>query len=243
MQQDLVDYSLADGVATLTLDDGKRNALSPKMLRALDAAVDRAERDEAAILLTGREEVFSAGFDLKVMRRGGSQTVRMLRAGYAMTARLLEYPYPVVAACDGHAIAMGLFLLLSADYRFGVRGDFKYVANEVALGLPLPRAVEAVMRLRLTPSAFQRATALSEEFDPEAAVGAGILDRAVSRGELLEAARVKALELLLLDARAHRVTKRQVRKAAVKRIRRSIPVDLKDAVLLGVRMMMKARGS
>jgi enoyl-CoA hydratase len=243
MQQDLVRYSLADGVAALTLDDGKRNALSPEMLRALNAAVDRAERDEAAIILTGREEVFSAGFDLKVMRRGGSQTVRMLQAGYAMTARLLEYPYPVVAACNGHAIAMGLFLMLSADYRVGLLGQYKFVANEVALGLPLPRAVEAVMRLRLTPSAFQRAAALSEEFDPQGAVDAGILDRAVEKEELTEVAQAKAQELLRLDARAHRITKRQVRRATIRRIRRSIPADLKDAVVLGVQMMIKARRS
>ena len=63
----LVDYRHEDGVATLTMDDGKVNVMSVEMLRALDAALDRAEKDMAIIVLrSARPGVFSAGFDLKV---------------------------------------------------------------------------------------------------------------------------------------------------------------------------------
>ncbi len=143
---DLVHYRLADGIATITLDDGKRNALSPEMFRQIYAALDRAEADRAVVILTGKEQVFSAGFDLKVMRGAPLEALRMLRAGYALTARVLAYPYPVIAACNGHALAMGVFLMLSADYVIGTRGEFRISANEVAIGMMMPRVAAAMQR-------------------------------------------------------------------------------------------------
>ena len=95
------------------MDDGKRNALSPQMLSDIYTALDRAENDKAVVVLTGRDDVFSAGFDLKVMKKGGIQALRMLRLGYKLPTRVLRYPYPVVAACNGHVLAMGAFLMLS----------------------------------------------------------------------------------------------------------------------------------
>ena len=89
-----VHYELRDQVATIRIDDGKRNALSPDVLREIYAALDRAEADRALVILTGRESVFSAGFDLHVMKRGGPNALRMLRLGYALTARVMAYPYP-----------------------------------------------------------------------------------------------------------------------------------------------------
>ncbi len=97
-----VRYSLNEQVATIRIDDGKRNALSPDLLRAIYSALDQAEADKASVILTGRESVFSAGFDLKVMKQGGANALRMLRLGYALTARVMRYPYPVVVACNGH---------------------------------------------------------------------------------------------------------------------------------------------
>jgi hypothetical protein len=119
MTSESVQYRLDGQVATVRIDDGKRNALSPQVLHEIYAALDRAESDRATVILTGRESVFSAGFDLNVMKRGGVTAIRMLRSGYALTARVMAYPYPVIAACNGHAFAMGVFLMLSADYVVG----------------------------------------------------------------------------------------------------------------------------
>ena len=95
MSNESIHYGLRDGIATIRIDDGKRNALSPEVLREIYAALDRAEADGAVVILTGREDVFSAGFDLNVMRRGGTRALGMLRSGYALTARVLAYPHPV----------------------------------------------------------------------------------------------------------------------------------------------------
>lgn len=229
------EYKLQDQVATIRIDDGKRNALSPAVLREIYQALDRAESDRALVILTGRESVFSAGFDLNVMQRGGIDALRMLRLGYALTARILAYPYPVIAACNGHSLAMGVFMMLSADYVIGSRGDFKIVANEVAIGLTMPRVAAAMLRHRLTPAAFQRAVVLSEYFDVDAAHEAGFFDDVVDVGELMPGAEARAEEYKKLDVKAHTASKRRIRAALIRRIRLSIPLDLMDAALLGVR--------
>ena len=52
MTSEFVQYSLTDGVATMRIDDGKRNALSPEVFRDIYAAFDRAESDNACLLYT-----------------------------------------------------------------------------------------------------------------------------------------------------------------------------------------------
>ncbi|MEM1089835.1 MAG: crotonase/enoyl-CoA hydratase family protein [Pseudomonadota bacterium] len=235
MDSPLVEYHLADGVATIAMDDGKRNALSPSLLHALRKAIDRAEQDRALIILTGREDVFSAGFDLKVMRRGGAQALGMLRAGYGMTARVMSYPYPVIAACSGHAMAMGVFLMLSADHVIGSRGDFKISANEVALGLTMPRVAALTLKHRLTPAAYQRAVTLSTFFDVEEALVAGFFDQLADPSELQKEAQRAAEDYKALDPYAHRRSKRRIRAATLRKIRLGLPLDLLDAVWLGIR--------
>lgn len=230
-----VHYQLQDGVAVIRMDDGKRNALSPALLADLGAAFDRAAADRVPVILTGREEVFSAGFDLKVMKSGGVNALRMLGLGYSLTAKVLGHPYPVIAACNGHVLAMGVFLLLSCDYNLGTRGDFKVSANEVALGLTMPRVAAAMLRHRLTPAAFQRAVVLSEYFPVEAAREAGFFDELVEPGQLLARARTLALAFAQLDMPAHAGSKQRIRGSLIREIRRSVPLDLKDAVLMGIR--------
>jgi len=241
MKSSLATLDIDDSVATLTMDDGKRNALSPAMFDEIYAALERAEQEGAALVITGREGVFSAGFDLKVMKSGGVQAVKMLRAGYALTARLLSFPTPVVIASPGHAYAMGVFMLLSGDYRFGVPGPYTYVANEVAIGLPMPRVACEVLRLRLNPAARERAVTLSEEFSPEQALQAGFVDDLVGADQLLEKAHEKAAALLALDSEAHALSKRRLRADTLKNIRRALPLDLKDAVVLGAKRVAAAR--
>jgi len=235
MTSESVHYSVQDQVATIRIDDGKRNALSPQVLREIYRALDQAEADGAIVILTGRESVFSAGFDLKVMKRGGMNALRMLRLGYALTARVLSYRFPVIVACNGHSMAMGVFLMLSADYVIGTRGDFRIAANEVAIGLTMPRVAAAMLKHRLTPAAYQRAVTLSEFFDVEAALGAGFFDELTSPAELLPRAAARAEECRGLGQAAHTASKRRIRARLVRKIRFSIPLDLLDAAMLGLR--------
>jgi enoyl-CoA hydratase len=221
----LVTYRPDDAVAAITMDDGKVNVLSLAMLTELDAALDRAEADRAVVVLTGRDGVFSAGFDLPVLRAGGTEAADLLRAGFDLAARLLAFPTPVLVACPGHAVAMGVFLVLSGDYRIGASGPYKITANEVAIGITMPHAAVEICRQRLTPAGFNRAVVIADVFPPEEAVTAGFLDRVVPAAELSEAAAAAAAELARLDLDAHAATKLRARRLAGTALREAIDAD------------------
>jgi enoyl-CoA hydratase len=227
-----VTYALEDSVAWITMDDGKVNALSVSMLAALDDAFDRAESNQAVVVLQGRPGIFSAGFDLSVLREGGADAATMLRRGFKLAERMLSFPTPVVVACPGHAIAMGVFLVLSADFRIGVTGSFRITANEVAIGLTMPRAAVEICRQRLAPAQFNRAVMLAETFSPEEAMAAGFLDRVVDAADLEENARDTARLLCGLDLQAHRLTKLRARARLLHDLRAAIEED--DAEFAGL---------
>ena len=65
MSDSPVSFVLEGKTAVVQMDDGKANALSPAMIEALLAALGRAEKEASAIVLAGRAERFSAGFDLR----------------------------------------------------------------------------------------------------------------------------------------------------------------------------------
>jgi enoyl-CoA hydratase len=223
-----VTYELVDSIATIAMDDGKVNALSLDMLNEISAALDQAVEDHAVAVLVGRDGVFSAGFDLKVLRAGGPDFVAMLRAGFELAERLLSFPTPVVIACPGHAMAMGVFLLLSGDYRIGAAGPYKIRANEVAIGLTMPRAAVEILRQRLTPAAFTRATLLSETFTPDNAIEVGLVDRVVEAGDLLAEAHGVATQLATLDMRAHYESKLRAREQTLRALRAGIEADMAE---------------
>lgn len=212
-----IDYALADGIATITIDDGKVNALSSATSGAIAAALDRAAADEAVVVLTGRERTFSAGFDLR-----SDDWQAMLRDGALLAEKLLTHPQPTVVACNGNALAMGAFLLLSADVRVGTAGAFKLGLNEVAIGLTLPHFAVAIARHRLSAPWFDRCTVTGVIVGPDEAASAGFLDRVVAPEELQDAARAEAQALGQVDRAAHAATKLRVRARALEELRAGI---------------------
>jgi enoyl-CoA hydratase/carnithine racemase len=224
-----VQYTLTQGVATVVMDDGKVNALSPTMLHALGEAFDLAENDDAgAVVLAGRPGRFSGGFDLRVLRAGGHEAEAMVRGGFELAERLLGLPRPVVVACTGHAIAMGSFLLCAGDHRIGAAGEFRIQANEVAIGLTMPYAAVALLRYRLTPAAFDRAVGLSATFSPADAIRAGWLEEVVAPDDVVTAALAIATTLTALDATAHAGSKQRARATVLAEVRRGIESDLRQ---------------
>ncbi|MFL5817046.1 MAG: crotonase/enoyl-CoA hydratase family protein [Conexibacter sp.] len=215
----LTSYDLADGIATVAMDDGKANALSPAMLAELSAALDRADADGAIVLLTGRERTFSGGFDL---RTEPGDWPAMVAGGARLAERLLSFPHPVVAACNGNAVAMGGFLLLACDVRVGAAGAFKLGLNEVAIGLAVPRFGIALAQHRLTPPYADRCMLTGALLDPEEACAAGFLDRVVAPERLRDEATAAARALAAIDRTAHAKTKRHSRERVLAGVRDGI---------------------
>ena len=226
---DRVHYILEAEVATILMDDGKVNALSPDMQREINEALDHAELEGVgAVVIAGNNRVFSGGFDLGVLTAGGDAAIGMLAGGFELAARVLAFPKPVVMACTGHAIAMGSFLLLSGDHLIG-SPDHRVMANEVAIGLTMPYAALAILRYRLTPAAYQRAVGLAVPFIGEQALLAGYLDELVQSDRVRVRAEEVARSFTALDARAHAASKLRARAEVLDAIRRAVDSEFRQA--------------
>ena len=223
---DLVGYELEDGIATLTLDNGKVNAVSHEVIGAFHAALDRSLADQAIVIITGTPGILSGGYDLKVMMSGPQDAIDLVAAGSGLARRMLAHPLPILVACTGHAEAQGAYLLLSADYRVGVDGPFRIGLNEVHIGMTMHHVGIELARDRLRKSYFNRSVINAEMFGPVEAVTAGFLDDVVATPEeLMPAARAMAEEMKKLNPIAHANTKVKARRALLETLDWAIEED------------------
>ena len=227
----LVAYTLEDGVATLTLNNGKVNAVSHELLADFNAGLDQAEQAGAVVIVTGQPGILSGGYDLKVMMSGPQAAIDLVAAGSTLARRMLAHPNPIIVACPGHAVAKGAFMLLSADYRLGVEGPFSIGLNEVQIGMTMHHVGILLAQDRLTKPAFQRSVISAEMFTPQGALEAGFLDRVVAPDALLSTAQEVAQRLKKLNMTAHKNTKRKARRALLEALDAAIELDKKTSVV------------
>ena len=214
---------ITNDIALIRMDDGKANAINFDMLVALNSALDTAEANAKAIVLTGRDGRFSGGFDLNAFASLGADGVyKLLDAGAELLLRLYGGALPVVAACNGHAIAMGVFILHACDSRIGTAGDYKIGANEAITGMNLPIFAMELARDRLNPSHLTRAMIQGFIYNPEGAVEAGYLDMLAEAGAVEAKAIAVAGQLAQLPAPAYAWNKAAIRKPTLDRIRASL---------------------
>jgi enoyl-CoA hydratase len=209
---DLLDCQQVDGIATLTLDNGKVNALTHEVIGAFHAALDQSEADRATVIITGRPGILSGGYDLRVVSAGPEELIALVTAGSSLARRMLAHPTPIVVACTGHAVGMGAFLLLSADFRVGADGQFQIGLPESQLGMTMNHVGIALARDRLAKPYFNRAVMNAEMFDPKGAVAPGFLDAVVAPADVTQAARAAAERLHGLHLAAYAKTKARARK-------------------------------
>lgn len=222
---DLISYQLEDGIVTLTLSNGKVNAISPDVIAAFNAALDQAEADRAIVIITGQPGILSGGYDLKVMTSGPQNAINLVAAGSTLARRMLSHPYPIIVACPGHAVAKGAFILLSADYRIGVEGPFSIGLNEVLIGMTMHHVGIELARDRLRKNFFNRSVINGEMFNPQQALEAGFLDAVVAPEELMNAAKAMATQMKKINMTAHKNTKLKTRKAFLETLDAAIELD------------------
>jgi enoyl-CoA hydratase len=222
---DVVAINIENKVATITIQNGKVNAISHQVIDELNKALDKAHEAEAVVVITGKPGMLSGGYDLNVMRESMSSAMQLVEKGSTLSRRLLSFAYPVLVACPGHAVAKGAFLLLSADYRIGVEGDFKIGLNEVAIGMSMHDAGVEIARGRLAPVFFNRSVILAEMVSPQDAITMGFLDKVVSEAEFVPTVNFIAQAMTKLDMKAHHNTKLKARAELLKRLDAAIEKD------------------
>ncbi|WP_431164638.1 crotonase/enoyl-CoA hydratase family protein [Tenacibaculum halocynthiae] len=224
------EYKEEDNYAIITLNNGKVNAISHEVIDNLNLCLDKAESNKKVVILTGKPGVFSGGYDLKSMTASPKSALNLVTKGSKLSLRMLSFPMPIIIACNGHAIAKGAFLLLSADYRLGTDGDFKIGLNEVMIGMTMHNAGIEIAKARLTPASLNRSVNNSEIYTPKDAIFAGFLDKIVPQEHLLPTA-IKIAEMFTqLNPKAHAATKLKVRQTSLENIEKAIQQDIKEGL-------------
>ena len=149
----------------------------------------------------------------------------MSTAAFKLLARIFSFPRPVIAACSGHGIALGTFLLCCCDYRVGVKGDFMIGANEMRTNMVIPDPILELIKFRVAQSHKYRAILGAEMYSIDKALEAGLLDEIVSPDDLAKTVNEKAKDLATMGHPSYTMTKELFIAEPLKKINQAI-VDL-----------------
>ncbi len=204
---------LPKNVSVIRLECGKANAIDHDFLdtlvQALDEVLDQGAR---AVVLTGYDQFFSAGLNLKSLpgtREGMLAFVDEFEHGLR---QLLTYPLPVVAAINGHAIAGGCVFASACDRRLGADGTYRIGLSEVDVGVPFPGLALAIMQNVVAKPWMTEVVLGARLLSPNEALEAGILPRVIPAGSLLDEAAGEADRLGEKPQPAFRLTKAAIRE-------------------------------
>jgi enoyl-CoA hydratase len=167
--------------------------------------------------------MFSAGFDLKIISAGDIQaTMDMSLSGFKLLSRIFSFPRPILAACSGHGIALGTFLLCCCDYRIGVKGDFMIGANEMRTNMVIPIPILELISHRVSANHKYRAILGAEMYSIENGIDAGLIDEVVDFENLMETAMLKAKDLATLGHPSYTLTKELLIREPLQKINNAI---------------------
>ena len=213
---DTITCTVHDKVAVVTLDDGKVNAMTRPFFEGLNAALDQAEKDAGALVITGRPGAFSAGLNLKVLPTLPPDELRRTLTAFGKTMlRVFTFPMPTIAAVSGHAIAGGAMLAFACDMRYLADGPFRLHLNETAIGLPLPTWALMLGQSAVPKRWHTEAMLLARAYSPAEALERDIVDDVVPPEQLLERALTAAAPLTALNRAAYATSKARHRAMAV----------------------------
>jgi enoyl-CoA hydratase len=202
-------------VAVVRLEHGKVNALDLGLLQAvIETFANLGDAD--AVVLTGTGRAFSAGVDLNQIVDGGAEYVgRFLPALSAACLAVYDFPRPVVAAVNGHAIAGGCVIACACDVRLMSGGTIGL--TELLVGVPFPTVPLEVSRSVLGPRTssmvFSGRTLRADE-----ALAIGLIDAVVEPEALLDEACARAETLARIPADVYALTKTQLHRPVRERI-------------------------
>ena len=208
MSEKIATIKKEDDISIITLDDGKANVFSPEMSNQLNACLDQVDTESGCLIITGREGMFSAGLDLKVIQSGDvDRILDMSSSAFKLLARIFSFPRPVIAACSGHGIALGTFLICCCDYRIGIKGDYMLGANEMRTNMVIPTPILELIKFRVNDSHKYRAVLGAEMYNFNQAQEAGLIDDVVDIDNLMSAATEKAKDLATMGHPSYTMTK------------------------------------
>ena len=208
MTNKLATLTTQDDISIITLDDGNANVFSPSMISDVNSCLDQVPIESGCLIIKGRDGMFSAGFDLKIIGSGDMDAIKdMSLSGFKMLSRLLDFPRPVIGGCYGNGIALGTFLLCCCDYRVGVKGEYMIGANEMRTNMVIPTPILELIQFRVAQSHKYRAILGGTMYPIDYAIEAGLIDVVVDKDHFEQTIMTKAKDLATMGHPSYTLTK------------------------------------
>jgi len=217
-------------VSVLEMRHGKANALDVELLDSVGAHLAQLGHEGRGVVLTGYDDFFSAGVDLRrVAANERAYTVSLIEALDRCLLELIRFPRPLVAAMNGHAIAGGFVLACACDYRLLGSQKAKLGLTELAVGVPFPPLALEIVRLAVGSVTARRLVLGAKLIESVQAVELEIVDEVVAREDLIERAVEVTSGWARLPEATLALTKSQFRSELEMRLA-SQPADMKAQV-------------
>jgi Delta3-Delta2-enoyl-CoA isomerase len=205
-----VRVSVDQGIAEVTFQRGRVNALEERLVEELSACLRQLAEDPAVrgTVLTGSGNFFSFGFDVpQFFDYPAEKFTRFLHQFTALYRELFSHPKPIVAAVNGHAVAGGCMLASACDARLMVSGKAKIGLNEIGFGSSLFAGSVAMLTYWVGARRAQEMIYSGKLYSSDEAEAFGLVDRVTSEDALLEAARNAVQSLGMKEPAAFRSLK------------------------------------
>jgi enoyl-CoA hydratase len=196
------------GVRTLTLNrPEKLNALSSGLVDALSSAMQNAATDPEVrvVVISGAGRSFCAGYDLDEETGGDDAAMAAgLRRSLAKLIEIYDQPQPVIASVQGHCLAGGCDLMMMCDLVVAA-DDAVFGQPEIRFGSAIvahvmPWLIGARRAKELVLTGF-------DKLDAATALGYGLVNQVVPRGDLEVKTMDLARSLAVVDPEVMRLTK------------------------------------
>ncbi len=216
----MFDVSYENEIALFSMQHGKVNAMDLEFCVEYTQRLQALEnsQDCRAVIITGREKVFSAGVDLiRLVEEDEAYLDQFLPALTTMFKVTFGFSKPLVGLVGGHAIAGGCVLACACDYRIA-HPQSRIGIPELRVGVPFPTSGMEIMRFTASSNSFRQIVNNGQTFQGEGVLAAGLADEVLDPLESLARGRQIASELSAIPAKVFAHTKRHVRSIAWQRI-------------------------
>ncbi len=218
--------SKSNGLATITIDHGKVNAIDAELSRDLESAFLDLGGDDyvLGVVLAGKPHCFCAGLNVMTMAKADQEGLQEFFATYlAALKTMVRFDKPLVAAVTGFAPAAGTILALTADYRVMAQGKKHTMGmNEFNMSLQIPRMMGDIFAYYLgQPQAWTNVQRASM-YTSDEALARGLVDESVDQEAVLERATAHCRKMMQVHPVVFRRTKRYLRSGLLAVVDRGV---------------------
>ena len=212
-----------DRCATVTLDNGKVNAINTALARDLRAVFLELEGNDTVdgVVLAGRPHCFSAGLDVRMLASSNADELREFFHAYLSALQtMVRFGKPLVAAVTGFAPAGGTILALTADYRIMCAGEKHTVGmNEFNMSLQIPKMMADIYGYYVGEATAWTDIQAARMYGSEAAVAHGLVNEsAATPEEALSKSTAYCRRLMQVHPPVYQRTKRYLRRGLLQAV-------------------------